>query len=163
MPMLQHDVGNKGRLTLRAMFSLEPATMTGRYYPELFQQGETAFGRPINDGQHPHDLFMEIAAIYDLKLREDTLLTFYGAPMGDPAIGPTAYPHRASASEDPIAALGHHLQYSTHIADDVITAGLTYKLARLEASGFHGREPDEFRWDIDSGKIDSWSTRVTVL
>ena len=26
----------------------------------------------------------------------------------------------------------------------------------------HGREPDEFRWDIDSGKIDSWSTRVTV-
>ena len=31
-----------------------------------------------------------------------------------------------------------------------------------EASGFHGREPDEFRWDIDSGKIDSWSLRATV-
>ena len=44
----------------------------------------------------------------------------------------------------------------------MITAGFTYKIARVEASGFHGREPDEFRWDIDSGKIDSWSVRATV-
>ena len=77
-------------------------------------------------------------------------------------MGPTAYPHRASASEDPIATLGHHLEDSTHIASDVVTVGIAYKLARLEASGFHGREPDEFRWDIDSGKIDSWSIRATV-
>ena len=77
-------------------------------------------------------------------------------------MGPTAYPHRASASEDPIAPLGHHLQDSTHIADDVITTGMAYKIARFEASGFHGREPDEFRWDIDSGKIDSWSIRASV-
>jgi hypothetical protein len=61
-----------------------------------------------------------------------------------------------------MAALGHHLEDSTHIASDVITAGVTYKAARFEASGFHGREPDEFRWDIDSGKIDSWSVRATV-
>jgi len=39
---------------------------------------------------------------------------------------------------------------------------LTYKSVRVEASGFHGREPDEFRWNIDAGKIDSWSTRLTV-
>jgi hypothetical protein len=77
-------------------------------------------------------------------------------------MGPTAYPHRVSASEDPIAPLGHHLEDSTHIADDVITTGITYEFARIEASGFHGREPDEFRWDIDSGKIDSWSIRATV-
>jgi len=161
MPMAQRQLA-AGTLTLRTMVSLEPGTISKRYYPELFQQGETAFGRPIVDGQHPHDFIMELAALYDLKLGKETLLSFYFAPMGDPAMGPTAYPHRASASEDPIAPLGHHLQDSTHIADDVITAGLTYKLARLEASGFHGREPDEFRWDIDSGKIDSWSTRVTV-
>ncbi len=35
-------------------------------------------------------------------------------------------------------------------------------MARIEVSGFHGREPDEFRWNIDSGKIDSWSTRLTI-
>ena len=161
MPMAQRELG-PGTFTLRTMLSFEPGTVTRRFYPELFQQGETAFGKPIVDGQHPHDFIMELAALYDLKLGEDGLLSFYFAPMGDPAMGPTAYPHRASASEDPIATLGHHLEDSTHIADDVITTGLTYKIARFEASGFHGREPDEFRWDIDSGKIDSWSIRATV-
>ncbi len=161
MPMAQRRLG-PGSFTVRTMLSFEPGTATKHFYPELFQQGETTFGKPIVDGQHPHDFVMELAALYDLKLGENGLLSFYFAPMGDPAMGPTAYPHRASTSEDPIAPLGHHLQDSTHIADDVITTGLTYKIARFEASGLHGREPDEFRWDIDSGKIDSWSIRATV-
>ena len=161
MPMAQRQIG-RGQLTLRTMLSLEPATVTQRFYPLLFQQGETAFGKPINDGQHPHDFIMELAALYDLRLGENALLSFYAAPVGDPAMGPSAYAHRASASEDPVATLGHHLQDSTHIADDVVTGGLAYKKARVEFSGFHGREPDEFRWDIDSGAIDSWSTRLTV-
>jgi hypothetical protein len=161
MPMAQRKFGN-GTLTLRAMLSFEPATVSQRRFPELFQQGETAFGRPIVDGQHPHDFFMELAALYDYNLSDRTMLSFYAAPMGNPAMGPVAYPHRASASEDPPASLGHHLQDSTHISDDVITVGITYRNARIEASGFHGREPDEYRWDLDSGKIDSWSTRVTV-
>ncbi|HVO62962.1 MAG TPA: hypothetical protein VMT53_18680 [Terriglobales bacterium] len=152
----------KGIFTLRTMLSLEPATVTDRRYPELFQQGETAFGKAIVDGQHPHDFIMEVAALYDWQVSEQAMLSFYIAPQGDPAMGPLAYPHRASASEDALAPLGHHLQDSTHIAADVITAGCTYKNFRLEASGFHGREPDEYRWDIDSGTIDSWSTRLTI-
>lgn len=144
------------------MLSFEPATITGRYYPELFQQGETAFGKPIVDGQHPHDFLMEIAAMYDVSLGEKTLLSFYAAPVGDPAMGPPAYPHRLSASEDPLSPLGHHLQDSTHIADDVVTLGITHKMVRFEGSGFHGQEPGEDRWSLDSGKIDSWSARVTV-
>jgi hypothetical protein len=161
MPMAERHVG-LGQLTLRAMFSMEPATITRRQYPLLFQQGETAFGKPIADGQHPHDFLMEVAALYDLELREKTVLSFYLAPVGDPAIGPAAYPHRASASENPVGSLGHHQEDSTHIADDVVTVGLTHGMARVEVSGFHGREPDEFRWDLDSGKIDSWSARLTL-
>jgi hypothetical protein len=161
MPMAQRRVGG-GVLTLRTMFSFEPATVTGRQYPLLFQQGETAFGKAIVDGQHPHDFFMELAAIYDYPIGERTLLSFYAAPVGDPALGPVAFPHRESASEDPVATLGHHLEDSTHIADEVITVGLTHRIFRLEASGFHGREPDEYRWNIDSGGIDSWATRFTV-
>ena len=161
MPMAQRDLG-PGQLTLRTMLSLEPATVSQRRYPELFQQGETAYGRPIVDGQHPHDLFMELSAFYDLKLSGHALLSFYGAPVGDPAMGPAAYPHRASAVENPVAPLGHHLEDSTHIADDVVTVGLSYRSVRFEASGFHGREPDEDRWDLDAGKIDSWSARLTV-
>jgi len=144
------------------MFSLEPATITHRFYPELFQQGETAFGEPIVDGQHPHNFVTELAATYDMKIGERTLLSVYLAPVGDPAMGPPAYPHRAPASENPLAPLGHHLQDSTHIADEVMTLGITRGIARLEASGFHGREPGEDRWNIDTGKVDSWSTRLTV-
>jgi hypothetical protein len=161
MGMAQHHAG-PGVFTARMMLSLEPATVTGRQYPLLFQQGETAFGVPIVDGQHPHDFFMELAVLYDLKMGERSLLSFYFAPMGDPAIGPSAYPHRASAIENPVGTLGHHQEDSTHIADDVVTVGFTYRILRLEASGFHGQEPDEFRWDLDSGKIDSWSTRLTI-
>ncbi len=161
MGMAQRPLG-PGVFTARAMLSLEPATITGRQYPLLFQQGETAFGKPIVDGQHPHNFFMEIAALYDLKLGTNGLLSFYAAPIGDPAIGPIAYPHRASASEDPLAALGHHQEDSTHVAEDVLTVGATYRIARIEASGFHGREPNENRWNISQGKIDSWSTRLTL-
>ena len=161
MGMAQRPAG-PGVFTARAMLSLEPATITGRRYPLLFQQGETAYGKPIAVGQHPHNFFMELAVLYDLKLGKNGLLSFYAAPIGDPAIGPIAYPHRTSASENPLATLGHHQEDSTHIAEDVVTVGVTYRIARIEASGFHGREPDENRWTISQGKIDSWSTRLTL-
>lgn len=164
MPMAMRQLG-PGQLTVRAMFSLEPATVTSRQYPELFQQGETAFGKPIVDGQHPHNFFMEVAALYDIHLGERALLSLYAAPIGDPAIGPTAYPHRLSASEDPLAALGHHQQDSTHIAYNVLTAGLTFHSIRVEASGFHGGEPSEQRWGFQPSPnglaIDSYSSRIT--
>jgi hypothetical protein len=168
MPMAMRQLGPNGRygqLTLRAMFSLEPATITARQYPELFQQGETAFGKPIIDGQHPHDFFMEVAALYDLHLGERTLLSLYAAPVGDPAIGPTAYPHRLSASEDPIAPLGHHQEDSTHIAFNVFTGGLTWRWLRFEESFFHGAEPTEQRWGFQPSPnghaVDSYSSRIT--
>ncbi len=164
MPMAQRRLG-PGQFTLRAMFSLEPATVTSRQFPELFQQGETAFGKPIIDGQHPHDFFMEVGALYDIHPTERTLLSFYAAPIGDPAIGPIAYPHRISASEDPLAALGHHQQDSTHIAFNVLTAGLTWRWLRFEQSGFHGGEPSEQRWGFQPSPnghaIDSYSSRIT--
>jgi hypothetical protein len=168
MPMAMRQLGQDGRygqLTLRAMFSLEPATISDRQYPELFQQGETAFGKPIIDGQHPHDFFMEVAALYDIRLGKQTLLSLYAAPVGDPAIGPTAYPHRQSASEDPIAALGHHQEDSTHIAFNVFTGGLTWRWLRFEESGFHGAEPTEQRWGFQPSPnglaVDSYSSRIT--
>jgi hypothetical protein len=168
MPMAMRQLGPNGRygqLTLRTMLSLEPATISGRQFPELFQQGETAFGKPIIDGQHPHDFFMEVAALYDLRLGKQTLLSLYAAPVGDPAIGPTAYPHRHSASEDPIAALGHHQEDSTHIAFNVFTGGITWRWLRFEESGFHGAEPTEQRWGFQPSPnghaVDSYSSRVT--
>jgi hypothetical protein len=155
-----HRLG-RGAVMLRAMLSLEPATVTGRRYPLLFQTGETAFGKPIVDGQHPHDLFMEISVQYAHPLSENSTWDVYYAPVGEPALGPTPYPHRTSAMEFPQATLGHHWEDSTHIANNVLTTGVTYRKVRLEASGFYGREPNENRWNIDFGRMDSWSTRLS--
>ena len=150
-----------GTLALRTMLSLEPATISNRSYPELFQTGETAFGKQLIDGQHPHDFFMELAAEYVHTLGRGTGY-IYAAPVGDPALGPVAFPHRASAAELPQAPLTHHTLDSTHIAYNVITAGAIFNPLTIEASAFHGHEPDERRWNIDGGRIDSWSTRVRV-
>jgi Cu/Ag efflux protein CusF len=149
-----------GHLLLRSMLSLEPLT-AGKKYPELFQTGETIGRRPIIDAQHPHDFFMEVAAEYAHPLTDKTIGYIYAAPFGDPALGPVAYPHRSSASEIPQAALSHHVQDSTHIAGSVLTIGAQSGMFGYAVSGFHGREPDEKRWDIDTGKIDSWAARVT--
>lgn len=156
----EHRAGKNGAFEFQLMLSLEPATITDRRYPLLFQTGETAFGKPIVDGQHPHNFIMSAGFQYALSLGENTTLELYFAPVGDPALGPIAYPHRASALELPQAPISHHWQDSTHIADEVVTAGIAYKKIKLEASGFYGSEPGENRWTIEAGPINSWSTRL---
>jgi hypothetical protein len=160
MASAEHRVGSNGAFQAEVMLSLEPATITDRRYPLLFQSGETAYGRPLVDAQHPHNFIMSLGFHYAHQLAEDTTLDLYFAPVGDPALGPVAYPHRASAMELPQAPISHHWQDSTHIADDVVTVGLRYKSVKLEASGFYGPEPGENRWIIESGPINSWSTRL---
>jgi len=161
MPMLTRQFG-RSSIAFRTMLSADPATITKRRFPELFQSGETAYGLPIVDGQHPHDLFMEIAGRYDFKFSEKVQFFVYGGPLGEPALGPTAFPHRSSSSENPAAVLGHHQQDSTHVSDSVVTVGLAGGPVQLEASTFHGGEPDENRWNIDGGKPDSLAARLTL-
>jgi len=112
------------------------------------------------DAQHPHNFIMGLGFHYTHQLGEDTFVDAYFAPVGDPALGPVAFPHRASAMELPQAPLSHHLQDSTHIANEVVTLGISHKKIRFEASGFYGSEPGENRWIIESGPINSWATRL---
>jgi hypothetical protein len=158
----EHRIGN-GSLMFQSMFSLEPATVTNRSYPLLFQTGETAYGRPLVDAQHPHNFFMGLGVQYARPLGENTMLQLYYAPVGDPALGPVAYPHRASAAELPEATLSHHWQDSTHIADNVATIAIKHSWFRLEASGFYGSEPGEDRWIIEWGSMNSYSGRFSVF
>jgi hypothetical protein len=160
MASAEHRVGANGAFQADLMLSLEPATVTDRRYPLLFQTGETAYGAPLVDAQHPHNFIMALGFHYVRSFSDDTTLDLYFAPVGDPAIGPTAFPHRASAMELPQAPISHHLQDSTHIADEVVTVGVRHKKVKLEASGFHGAEPGENRWIIQTGQIDSWSSRL---
>src|SRR5436853_3366327 len=151
-----HRLG-RGSFMFQSMFSLEPATVTNESYPLLFQTGETAYGRPLVDRQHPHNFFMALGVQYARPLGDNTMLQLYYAPVGDPALGPVAFPHRASAAELPQAPIGHHWQDSTHIADNVATVALKHKWVRLEASGFYGTEPNENRWNFDWGPMNSSS------
>lgn len=162
MPMAYRRVG-KGTLQLRGMFSAEPFTFPPGGSPLLFQTGETYKGDPVIDHQHPHDLFMELSAQYTLPLGErGTWYTYFGYP-GEPALGPVAFPHRMSASENPSATLSHHLQDSTHIAFGVLTTGFTYRWFKFEGSIFNGREPDEDRYDFDAHKWNSRSARLWFM
>jgi hypothetical protein len=161
MPMLARRVGRQS-VSVRTMISLDPVTVTHRRYPLLFQTGEIAFGRRVVDGQHPHDLVMELAVRYDFSLNDDVQLFAYGGPVGGPALGPAAFPHRSSASENPAAVLGHHMQDSTHVSNSVITMGLSGGPLQLEASAFSGREPNENRWNFDGGRPDSFASRLTL-
>lgn len=167
MTTAQRRLGAKGTLQADLMLSLDAATITDRKYPLLFQTGETAYGVPIADGQHPHNLIMELGFHYTVQLGEGTYVDAYAAPVGDPALGPEAYPHRPSAAELPEATLSHHLQDSTHVSYDVVTLGVTHRIPlgkiKLEASGFHGGEPGENRWTIEQGSVDSWSGRLWWL
>ena len=158
----QHSLGN-GALRFDLMLSLEPATIADRRYPELFQTGETAFGKPLVDAQHPHNFVMALGVHYAYPISDHTIMQVYVAPVGDPALGPVAFPHRASAEELPQAPLGHHWEDSTHIAFDVVTAAIQYRNVSLEASGFYGTEPGENRWTIGYGPINSWSTRLSYF
>ncbi len=161
MTMAQRDLGG-GRLTLMLMNSLEPATVPEAGSPHLFQTGESLHGRPLVDRQHPHDFFMNISATWRRAVGEHGAWWVQAAPVGEPALGPTAFMHRASAGENPTSPLGHHWEDSTHIADSVITLGGGWRGLSVEASTFHGREPDEHRWNIDGGAPDSLSGRVKL-
>jgi hypothetical protein len=148
-------------LTLRAMLSLEPWTTTQRGYPLLFQSGEAYHGRPLVNRQHPHDLFMELAARYRHAFSDRNAFSLYVAPSGEPALGPPAFPHRMSAMDNPAAPISHHWLDSSHISFGVVTAGFIRDKWQLEGSWFNGREPDENRWDIEHPKLDSYSGRFT--
>jgi hypothetical protein len=160
MVMGQHAVG-PGTLTLRSMFSLDPA-MGSSGYPLLLQTGETADGvTPLVDRQHPHNLFMELAGAYSVPLggRWSTFL-YMGYP-GEPALGPVTFMHRFSGMDDPAAPITHHWMDSTHITYGVVTAGVVDGPWKLEGSVFNGREPDQFRWGLNPLRLDSYSGRLS--
>src|SRR2546428_5213666 len=153
-----------GQLQLRAMLSAEPWTIGSRGYPLLVQTGESYQGAPLHDRQHPHDLFMELAALYERPVARNLGLSLYLAPVGEPAVGPVAFPHRPSVAADPLAPISHHWQDGTHITFGVVTAGMFTRNVKLEASWFNGREPDENRTNFDytGRRVDSYSARLTV-
>jgi hypothetical protein len=149
-----------GQLSVSGMFSLEPVTATRRGYSQLFQMGE-AYNQLENiDRQHPHDMVSQLAIGWRVPLGSSAAVTISGGPLGEATLGPVAFMHRLSASENPTAPLAHHTLDSTHITQGVVAASLDSGPITVEGSVFHAREPDEHRYGITPGALDSWATRL---
>lgn len=153
----------QGRAGVRAMLTAEPWTVRDCGFINYLASGEMCQGDTIHDRQHAHDLFMELAATYDRPLRGTWRWQVYAALAGEPALGPTGFPHRLSAMPNPIAPIAHHWLDSTHISFGVVTAAASTTRWKVEASAFNGREPDENRKDLEFGALDSVAGRVSFL
>jgi len=162
MGMAKRDLGG-GRLTVRAMMSLEPLTVGKCGYPDLLQSGELCNGAALHDDQHPHNLFMEVAVDYRHALSKALAIEVYGAPVGEPALGPVAFPHRPSAMSNLMAPISHHWLDSTHVSFGVLTGALYGRRWKAESSVFNGREPDDRRYGFEFAALDSYSGRFTFL
>ncbi len=160
MGMARHPLGN-GTVQFRAMLSPDPL-MGPAGYPLLLATGETANGTtPLVDRQHPHDLFMELSASASQNIGLKSSVFLYGGLPGEPAFGPPAFMHRESILDSPEAPITHHWLDSTHITFGVVTAGLVLDRFKIEASRFNAREPDQHRWNIETGPLDSTSVRLS--
>ena len=161
MFMATHELAG-GRFSFRTMVSLDPLTVGGKGYPLLLQNGETYNGAPLVDRQHPHDLLKELAVSWERAVSSSLGVSLYAGASGEPALSPVAFMHRQSGMDNPFAPLGHHWQDATHISYGVVSGGFFGRKWKLEGSVFNGREPDEDRWDLDLGALDSYSGRITI-
>jgi len=160
MAMAQRPLGD-GTFGLRAMLAPDPF-MGKNGYPLLFATGETADGRThLIDRQHPHELFMELATTYSYDFAKNSSVYIYAGLPGEPALGPSTFMHRTSGMDIPEAPISHHWLDSTHITFGVVTAGIVLNTWKIEASAFRGREPDQYRYDIEAPKLDSYSARIS--
>lgn len=160
MGMARHPLGN-GTFEVRAMVSPDPL-MGPAGYPLLLASGETANGTTVLvDRQHPHDLFMELSSSVSQEIGPKSSLFLYAGLPGEPAFGPPAFMHRESIEDSPEAPITHHWLDSTHISFGVLTAGLVIDRFKIEASRFNAREPDQHRWNIETGPLDSTSVRIS--
>ncbi len=159
MMMASRRLG-RGDLTLTGMLTAEPLTQTARGYAQLFQSGESYNGLENIDFQHPHEIVSQLAAIWRVPIRGSTGVFVSGAPVGEATLGPVAFMHRPSASDNPTAPLAHHSLDSSHITHGVIAAGINHRVWTVEGSLFRGREPDQHRYGLEAGALDSWAARV---
>ena len=161
MVMGSRNAGSNAQFGFHAMISVDPLTENRAGYPLLYQTGETAYGAPLHDRQHPHDFVSELSASYSVKTgRRSSAYLYLGYP-GEPALGPPAYMHRPIAYDMADAPIGHHWQDAAHVTFGVATAGYDFGAFKLEGSAFTGTEPNEFRYAFDRPHLDSFSGRLS--
>lgn len=157
-------LGSHHYLNLDLMATAERWTFPYRGYPLLLQIGENnSQGIPFIDAQHPHSSpIMGLTLSDTISFGEDrNYLKVFFAPRGEATDGPLAFMHRITGMVNPDAPLGHHVgQDVGHISSTVIGASLKLGNTYLEASTYHGAEPEPDAVNLPLNTPDSVSFRL---
>lgn len=158
---VQRNIGNRGFILLRGRVSLEPYTIQEDGYPQFFQYvpGEQD---PI-DRMRASDLFGEAAVQVGYRPTQTTLLSVYGALVGQPALGAAPAQLRQSGIDFAEAPFAYDIQETYADSSSVVTAGFSTSWIALEASAFHDGATTGDHTDILDGDIDSHSARVSLM
>lgn len=165
MADLGTSVGDNHYFNLDFMGTFEKWTFPKSGYPELLQIGEENHEHiPYRDAQHPHSspvMGLTFSDTIALGHDKDHVKVFF-APRGESTDGPIAFMHRPSGMVNPDAPLGHHIgQDVGHITSTVIGASLRLSRTNIEASTFHGQEPEPDQVDLPFGTPNSYAFRLT--
>lgn len=166
--MLMVDVGRSvgpdHYVNFEFMGTLEKWSFPERGYPELLQIGEEdENGLPFLDAQHPHSSPVMGLTISDTITLEDGKdhMKIWFSPRGQSTDGPVAFMHRPTGMMNPDAPLGHHVgQDAGHITSTVIGGLVNIGSTTVEASAFHGEEPEPTKVDLPLGPPNSYALRL---
>ena len=157
-------LGSRHYLNLDLMGTFELWTLPKDGAPELTQIGErNAHGTAYRDAQHPHSSpIMGLTLSDTISYGEDPdHFKIWFSPRGQSTDGPIAFMHRPTGMMIPDAPLGHHVgQDVGHISSTVVGAQARRRQTTLQASSFHGREPEPWRVDLPLGRLDSYAARA---
>ncbi len=150
-----------GRLAFRMAVSPEPL-LGKRGYPQLLAAGGTDDGRRrLVDRQPPSDLFTELSVSYSQSFAPGYDAFVYAGLPGEPAYGPPSFLHRQAANDSPEAPISYRWFDATRITHGVVTVGVARGGWKVETSAFRGREPDQNRYAIETGRLDSVTARLS--
>ena len=152
------DLGDRAFVLGRGRVSLEPFT-TDDSYPQFFQYIPED---GLVDRMRPHDLFGEAAVQFGYKPTTNTMISVYGALVGQPALGAAPAQLRPSGVDFAEAPFGYDIQETTHDSTSVVTAGFTTRFFTIEASAFHDGATTGDHTELDTGDMDSQSARLTL-
>lgn len=152
------DLGERAFVLARGRISLEPYTIDDSY-PQFFQYVSED---GLVDRMRPNDLFGEVAVQLGFRPTNASLLSLYGALVGQPALGAAPAKLRPSGLDFAEAPFGYDIQETTHDSASVVTAGFTTRFFTVEASAFHDGATTGDHTELDTGDIDSQSARLTV-
>jgi hypothetical protein len=162
---LKRELGDRGFILARGRVSLEEYTIPEDGYLQFFQYTTDEAGLPLTiDRMRPHDVLGEAAVQVGWRPTDGSLVSVYGALVGQPALGAAPAELRASGVDFAEAPFAYDVQETYSDSTSVVTAGFSTRWIAVEASAFHDAfNQGDDGFELDTDDIDSHSARVTLM